>query len=210
MKKLMNYIYEPVKKNKKIIIFNLIIFVIGLIFGSLFINFINSDDKKILVNEVGDFILNIKKLDNSVFGIVYFKNEIINNIFLLFLIYILGLSLIGILIVIFIMFFKGFTVGITVGIFIYNYSLKGIILSFIYIFPCLILNILIYIFVSSYAVYISLKFIKALINKNSINFKLFVGRYTLSFIISIILLVICTAIDSYLTPILLKLFTLFI
>lgn len=208
MKKIMNYIYEPIKRNKKIVIFILIIFIIGVIFGSLFVNFINNDDKKALINKVGEFITNIKKLDSSIFGLECFKKNLLSNIFILFFIYILGLSLIGILAVIFILFFKGFTLGLTIGMFIYKYSLKGVILSFMYLFPCYILILLIYIFISSYAVYISFKFIKAIINKSTINFKQFLGKYTLVLIISLISILVCTLIDSYLTPVVIKLFTL--
>lgn len=207
MKKIINYLNEPLKKEKKIMLFNIIIFLVGLIFGSLFINFIGNADKKILVDEVVDFFNCVKSLDKSIFGLGAFESILINNIIQIIIIFILGISMIGIFAVIFILFFKGFTAGLTIGTIIYKYSLKGVIGSLLYIFPCHVAGIIVYLFLSFFSVYVSIKFLKSLLTKKSLDFKTFVGRYFLAFIISIILIIIISLVDAYVTPILLKLFT---
>lgn len=208
MKKLINYLFETIKKQKSILIFITITFLIGLIFGSLFINFISEEDKNLLVNQVVTYFNSIKNLTDDVFGLKVITPAIINNLLQILSIFILGISMIGILFVIFIMFFKGFTLGMTISTIIFKYQLKGVIGAFLYVFPCLVLNILIYIFISFFAVCASIKFIKALLKKDKLNFKSFLGKYLLAFIISIILIVILSVLDSFMTPLLLKLFTL--
>ncbi len=207
MKKIINYLNEPLKKEKKIIIFNIIIFLVGLVFGSLFINFVGNSDKKILVDEVGEFFTCVKNLDKSIFGLGAFESILINNVVQIIIIFILGISMIGIFAVIFILFFKGFTTGLTIGTIIYKYSLKGILGSLLYIFPCHVVCIIIYLFLSFYSVYVSIRFLKSLLTKKSLDFKTFIGKYFLVFIISLIFIIIISLIDAYVTPILLKLFT---
>lgn len=207
MKKIIKYLNETIKKEKNILIFILITFFLGLILGSLFINFITEDDKKLLVEQLELFLSNVKNLTKDVFGIKVFSEEILNNGFQLFIIFVLGISMIGLPVVIIIMFFKGFMLGTTLATIILKYQFKGIIGSFLYVFPCYIFNIIIYIFISFFAVHASIKFLKALLKKDNLNFKSFFGRYLLSFIISMFFMFIVCLLDAYLTPVLLKLFT---
>lgn len=207
MKKIIKYLNETIKKEKNILIFILITFFLGLVLGSLFINFITEDDKKLLVEQLELFLSNVKNLTKDVFGIKVFSGEILNNGFQLFIIFVLGISMIGLPVVIIIMFFKGFMLGTTLATIILKYQFKGIIGSFLYVFPCYIFNIIIYIFISFFAVHVSIKFLKALFKKDNLNFKSFFGRYLLSFIISMFLMIIVCLLDAYLTPVLLKLFT---
>lgn len=207
MKKIIKYLNETIKKEKNILIFILITFFLGLVLGSLFINFITEDDKKLLVEQLELFLSNVKNLTKDVFGIKVFSGEILNNGFQLFIIFVLGISMIGLPVVIIIMFFKGFMLGTTLATIILKYQFKGIIGSFLYVFPCYIFNIIIYIFISFFAVHASIKFLKALFKKDNLNFKSFFGRYLLSFIISMFFMFIVCLLDAYLTPVLLKLFT---
>ncbi len=207
MKKIISYLNGTVKKEKNKLVFVVIIFIIGIILGSLFINFITNDDKKLLIEQLNVYFENIKKLSSDVFGIKVFTSEIINNGIQLFFIFALGISMIGIPFVIFILFFKGFMLGTTISTMFLKYQLKGVIAAFLYVFPFLIINVLIYILTSFYAVHASVKFLKALFKKESLNFKSFLGKYLLTFIISIILMIISCLFESFLMPLLLKLFT---
>lgn len=210
MKKIINYLNETIKKEKQILIFVVLIFVVGLLAGSLFINFINSDDKVLLTTQVETFFENVKSLSNSVFGINAFTGFLINNYLQLILIFVLGISMIGVIVVIFILFFKGFTLGVTLSSIILKYQIKGVLGCLLYISPIMIINIFIYLFMCFFAVHASLKFLKAFIKKDGLNFKSFLGKYLLSFIISLVIMLGCCLLDAFLTPLLLKLFTFFI
>ncbi len=207
MKKIINYLNETVKKEKNILIFNTIIFLVGVVLGSLFINFITNDDKKLLIEQVSTFFSNIKKLTSDIFGFESFLSILFNNLLVLSIIFVLGISMIGIPIVIFILFFKGFMLGTTISTIILKYSIKGIVGAILYIFPVCILTICVYLFMCFYAIYVSKKFLRAFLKKDTLNFKQFLGKYLLSFIVSIMLILLLSLLDAYLTPLLLKLFT---
>lgn len=207
MKKIINYLNETVKKEKNILIFNTIIFLVGVVLGSLFINFITNDDKKLLIEQISTFFSNIKKLTSDIFGFESFLSILFNNLLVLSIIFVLGISMIGIPIVIFILFFKGFMLGTTISTIILKYSIKGIVGAILYIFPVCILTICVYLFMCFYAIYVSKKFLRAFLKKDSLNFKQFLGKYLLSFIVSIMLILLLSLLDAYLTPLLLKLFT---
>lgn len=207
MKKIINYLNETIKKEKNILLFNTIIFLVGVVLGSLFINFITNDDKKLLIEQVSTFFSNIKKLTSDIFGFESFLSILFNNLLVLSIIFVLGISMIGIPIVIFILFFKGFMLGTTISTIILKYSIKGIVGAILYIFPVCILTICVYLFMCFYAIYVSKKFLRAFLKKDSLNFKQFLGKYLLSFIVSIILILLLSLLDAYLTPLLLKLFT---
>lgn len=207
MKKIINYLNETVKKEKNILIFNTIIFLVGVVLGSLFINFITNDDKKLLIEQVSTFFSNIKKLTSDIFGFESFLSILFNNLLVLSIIFVLGISMIGIPIVIFILFFKGFMLGTTISTIILKYSIKGIVGAILYIFPVCILTICVYLFMCFYAIYASKKFLRAFLKKDTLNFKQFLGKYLLSFIVSITLILLLSLLDAYLTPLLLKLFT---
>ena len=207
MKKIINYLKEELKKENNLIILILAIFIIGLVVGSLFVNFITKDDKTLLINQVETYFSSVKSLDKKVFGINAFTPNLINNELQIFLIFALGLSILGIPVVILIMFFKGFMLGVTLATFILKYQLLGVLPSLLYIFPCFIIYIIIYTLISFFAVSTSLKFLKAIIKKDNLSFKKFLGKYLLCFLICLVLIIINTLLDAFLTAILLKLFT---
>ena len=91
MKKIINYLKEELKKENNLIILILAIFIIGLVVGSLFVNFITKDDKTLLINQVETYFSSVKSLDKKVFGINAFTPNLINNELQIFLIFALGL-----------------------------------------------------------------------------------------------------------------------
>ncbi len=207
MKKLMTQIKNTVYSSKHIINFIIVLFLIGIVLGSLFMIFISKEDQLYIIKQITLYFNNIKKGSDQVLGLVLFKNDVINNIFQLFIIYILGLSIVGILVVIVIMILKGFILGLSISGILLKYKLSGVVATFLYVFPVYFLKVLLYVFASLFAIKTSIKFINAILKKDQINFKTFLGTYTISFIISIIGIIILSLLDSYLTPFLLKFFT---
>lgn len=207
MKKILKYLNEELKKEKNILLFNFIIFILGLTIGTLFINFITSADKTLLIEQLETYLSNINKLSNDVYGLNLFIDNIINNGLQLFIIFALGISMIGVLAVILILFFKGFMLGATLSTFLLKYKLKGVLGALLYVFPCYVLNIFIYIFLCYFAVKSCVKFLKAFFKKDKLDFRTFLGKYLLSFFISLLLMLVICLLDAYITPYLLKLFT---
>ena len=199
-------IIELIKKEKNIFRFIVFLYIVGIVCGTLFTNYINNHDKTLLMNQVTNYISGVKQLSKSTFGIKALFANLNNNFLQLLIIYVLGLSLIGIITVILIIYFKGFISGITLSSFILKYKIKGIIYTSIYTVFCIIPYFICYTFISFFAIYVSLKVIKAFLKKEKLNFKQFLGKYIISFLICILLVIISSIIDSYLLPVIIKIF----
>ena len=116
--------------SKKINFTVISILILGVISGAIFSNIIDLNDKKLVLDKIQLFISNIDT--QSINNIESFKNSIITNLSYSIIIWILGMTIIGIIINIFLLYLKGFIFGFTLSAFILTYSYKGMILSILY------------------------------------------------------------------------------
>ena len=87
---------------------------------------------------------------------------------------------------------------------IYVYSFKGIILSIIYIFPHMIVNILTFLYISSYSIKLSIILTKTILKRENLNFKQFLNNYLKVLLISIVILFLSSIYESIIMPYILK------
>lgn len=203
MKKIWDKIKSNIKTNKNMLIFLSIIGIIGIIVGTILNIALNSDDSKLVSNFLNDFIYNIQNNNLDYKG--SFLNSFISNLSYIILIWLLGISVIGLPIVLFIFFTKTFIIGFSVASIIVNYKLKGCLLALAYIFPHMIINVFVYIFLTMYSISLSLKIIQTIIKKQTLDFKFIMNRYLKVFLISIIFIILTSAMEIFFTPILIKL-----
>ena len=193
-------------KIKKKYMFLLIIVIVGIIVGIIFSNILSTQDNKIVTSKITDYFNNLVN-DTP---INYFKNlftSIKNNILYLSIIWILGLGVIGLLINNFILFFKSFILGFSIGSIINIYFYRGIVLSFFYVFPSLIINLFIFMIMTSYANNFSLRLFEVIFKKKDIKFSLLIKKYIKILGILAIILVISSIIETFIMPFFLKLFS---
>ena len=193
-----NYKRELSKKNNLVILV-LIVFVIGLIFGSIYITIISNTQKKLALNHVSMFFnsLNKIKFDDK---IDLFKNSLYSNILYTTIMWVLGLSVVGIPIIFIMVFFKSFILGFSVSNIFAKYGIKGILKVLIYLIPTNALMAIFIIFLSSYSILISTKIFTSAFKKQTINFKTFMGKYFFMLIIGILLSILCSIYDAFLFP----------
>ena len=86
-----------------------------------------------------------------------FINCLTSNTIYIVLIWLLGISILGIPIIIIILILKSFTIGFTISSILYFYKFKGLIIAIIYIIPLLI-NLFAIIYLSYYAIMFSKNF----------------------------------------------------
>ena len=193
-------------KIKKKYLFLLIIIIIGIIMGFLFANILSSSDQKIVFEKISSYFNNLK---NDIM-IDYGRNlfvSIKNNIIYLILIVVFGLSIIGLLFNNFILFLKSFILGFSFGSIINIYLYRGIILGFIYVFPIMIFNILIYAVMISRANDVSIKLYNVLFKKKEYQFAYIIKNYFKLAGISLILLLLSSVYETFITPFTIKLFS---
>lgn len=208
MNKLLSKLQLSTIKTKRLYLFLLLIFIIGVIFGSLFITIINETDKNTVINQISGFFNQIK--NNNIDFNSALKNSITTNLLYIVAIWILGISIIGIPIIIIMLFLRGFMIGFSIAAIIAKYKLIGIIGGLTYIFPHYIISLIIIFMISYYALRFSFNLLEAVVKKKSINFNEVINRYSFIMIFSIIVMVIASLIETYLSPYIMKLFTLLI
>lgn len=201
-KKLKN-IRNIILPNKKINFFALTILILGIISGSIFLMVLNEADKSSVVNQIQSFFSNIDT--SSINGGLAFKNSIITNLIYITLIWIFGMSIIGILLNIFLMYLKGFLLGFSIAAIFNCYGLKGIIGVFIYIFPQQLLNILAILLLGIYSIMFTIKLLEFIISKKPNNMRNMLKKYTVIYIISIFISIISSTSEAFLLPFLMKL-----
>lgn len=208
----MNKLYLKLKnatiKSKKIYLFLLLIFIIGLIFGSIFITIINETDKNAVMSQITNFFLKIKT--NQINFIDVLKNNLSSNLIYIIFIWLLGISIVGIPIIIIMLFIKGFMIGFSVASIIAKYKLIGILGSFTYIFPHIVLSVLIIFTISNYALKLSFNLFNAVIKKKTINFNEIINRYSFIMLLGIIGMTITSLIETFISPYIIKLFLYFV
>lgn len=202
MNKLLNIIFSDCKKNKNIYVSLIIVVIISLIFGIVFITILESDDKTLVTNQITNFFDIIK--NNNYVGKNNILNNFLNSSVFIILIWILGLSIIGIPIIICLLFYKGFTLAFTITSLIYSLKIKGILISFIYIFPHLILNLIVYFIVTYYSFNFSIKIFNSIFYKKDFNCKSYIKKYLFILLISIITIMLTTLYETFIMPYIIK------
>ena len=188
--------------NKKIDFFIITIMFLGIISGSIFLMMSNESDKVNVITQIETFFKNISI--NSIDNGLALKNSLIINYLFVVIIWILGLSMIGIVINIFLTYIKGFLVGFSLASIFLTYKSGGILACILYTVPVQIINVIVVIILSIYSVMFSLNLLEIINNKNN-KTKLMLKKYFIILILCIILSFISSLLEVYLFPNLLKL-----
>lgn len=190
--------------DKKVNTFIMFIIILGIISGSLFLVVLKDTDHNLVIEKINTFFTNINT--NNINNIEAFKNAFIENIIFVILVWILGMSIIGIIINIFIIYLKGFIIGFSLSSFFLVYKYKGLLAALIYVFPTSIINILVCLLLGVYSVLFTINLWKIIfLKEKNYNMKKFIKKYFLLLILCIILILISSLTEGFLLPSLLKL-----
>ena len=200
--KIMDKLKIKVKLDKKILLFLLILLIIGITVGSIFVTILNQSDKSLVNEHLNDFINSVEgnKLDFS----LALKNNLVSNILYVLIIWLLGISVIGLPIIIFMFFSKTFILGFSVGAIISTFKTKGILFSLIYTFPGQVISLLFLILLVMYSMSFSFKMIYLIFKKKTLDFKIVMNKYFKVLLVVLIAIILMSLYDTYLMPRLVK------
>ena len=187
---------------KKIIIFLITLFLIGIFSGSLFIVILNNTDKELVNVSLETFLRNIE--NGKLNYLDAFISSLGRNLFYTILIWLFGISVIGIPIILFIYFSKAFMLGFSISSILYHYKLKGSIIALFYLFPHHIISVLIYTLLLIYAIRLSVHLSKVVFYKKSIDFKVIMRRYLVILGIAIIGTILASILEVFFMPTMLR------
>lgn len=194
-------IFKNKLNNKNLIIFLISLFIISFIIGSIFYKYLNNNDKELIKNSIDSYFI----LSNTSY-LESFKDIFLEAIFNIFKIWLLGISVIGIIVVLFIYFSEGFSTGFTVFSMIKTYNMKGLLSSICFLFPSRIVYLLVFFCICFFAIKISYKIIILLFFKKDINMEYEMKRYFKVLILCILFSFIYSILETFISPFMIKLF----
>lgn len=186
--------------DKKIILVSSILLGLGILSGIIFFFITTSLDKMIVKNMMNEFV-NIKT--NVTFST--FINSFKYNIIYIVIITLSSLLVIFSPLVLLINYYKGLTIGFLISSIISTFKLKGILYFVAILFPHHILMSILLILYSSIMFKLSLKLLKVIYMNETINLNIFIKKVLILFIISLIICIIISLLEIYISPLLLSL-----
>ena len=96
----MDKLRNVLKVNKKVFVFLLCILILGVLFGSILPIFLDPNDKKLVNEYLSSFVLDIK---GEFDFLIFLKNGLLSEGLFFLIIWLLGISIIGVPIVLFLL-----------------------------------------------------------------------------------------------------------
>lgn len=189
-------------KTKKLFILIFIITILCFVAGILLISILSKSNKELIINSLNNFYTSLKENKISSTNLLY--KTMTSNLILNIIIWILGISIIGIPIVISILGFKSLSLGFTISSLIYTYKFNGILKAIIYLIPNII-NIFIVFVLVYYSISFSINLFNYLFRKIEFNKKNIVKRYLKLLLVVTLLSILTSVTESFILP---KLFNL--
>ncbi len=202
MKKEVDKLKSRIKTSKKFTIFFVVLLLVGVVSGTLFITLLSSADKSLVKEYLNSYMTHIEK--NKINYLPIFCNSFLKEFLMSGIIWLLGISVVGIPIILFLFFKEAFVLGFSIGSMLFVYKGKGLLYAFFYIFPCQILNIISYGLLLMYALSVSVKMIESVFKHKTIDFKTIMNKYSKVLGIILILFFISALLETFLIPNVLK------
>ena len=203
MKKYMDKLKSNIRINKNLFVFLVVIIAVGIAAGSIFVTVLNNEDKIMVSDYLNNFLNNLNSNNLNYSGTLI--NTLIFTLGGALLIWLLGISVIGFILILLFLFIKAFALGFSIGSIIINFNFKGILIALAYIVPHHIINMMIFLLISSYALILSYRLINSFTKKKSFEFKGIFNKYLFVLSFSLIVLLISVLYEVYGAPRLIKL-----
>ena len=184
-------------KTKKVFIIIFIVTLLAFIIGILLVSIESKDNKELITTRLTTFFNNIKENKLNTQTLLY--KSITNNLIINIIVWLLGISIIGLPIVLIILGFKSLTIGFTISSILYTYKLNGLIKVIIYIIPNII-NLFVLFVLTYYSINFSLMLFNYLFRKKEYNKKLIVNRYLKLLILSLLISILTSVIETFILP----------
>lgn len=165
MNTIRNKLANHIREHTTIYLFMVILFLTGIIFCAVIVNSMNFIQKQDLFFYVERFFKQIS-LEESAENKVILIGSFVYHIKYLLLLFVLGLTIIGLPIIWILVFVKGLVVGFSVGFIVNQLGLKGLLFAALSIAPQNFLVIPIYIIAGSLSMIFSLKLFAILLNRH--------------------------------------------
>lgn len=190
-------IWEHIKNHATIYLFMIILFLTGIIFGAVIVNSMDFIQKQDLFFYLERFFKQITEgvtIDN----IDIFWDSFTYHAKYLLLLFILGLSVVGLPLVWVLLFIKGLVVGFSVGFIVNQLGWKGLLLASLSIAPQNFIIIPVYIIAGSLSMIFSLTLLSKLFSRrNNQQILQPLARYSIIFVILLMVSLIAALMEGF-------------
>lgn len=180
-------ISNHVKENMTIYVFMTILFLTGIIFGAITVNSMSFIQKQDLFFHLDRYFTQLNG-EETIASKDILKRSFFFHLKYLFILFILGLTIIGLPVVWAMIFIKGLVVGFSVGFIVNQLGAKGLLLATISIAPQNIVIIPVYIFAGSLSMIFSLVLLRKLFGQSN---SYSIGRPFIQYTLFFTILIIC-------------------
>ncbi|GAA0364006.1 stage II sporulation protein M [Bacillus horti] len=194
---------QHVQDHSSLYLFVVILFVMGVIFGTLTVQSLG-------YNQQADLFYYFEQFMNQLRSDHFFDSQhalgqnFFNHLKYMGFIWILGLSIIGLPIILVLLFLKGVFIGFTVGFFIHQMGLKGLLFSVVTIVPQNLILVPALLFISVLSISFSLKLIAHLVAQQRIRQRPSFIKYTSVMLALSIVLFLVALFETYFSPTVMK------
>lgn len=192
------------REHSSIYLFIIVLFLMGVIFGAIVVNSLSFNQKEDLFYYLSQFFDQVsdgKVADaNDLFIQSFFHNSKFIG-----LIWVLGISIIGLPVILILLFIKGLVIGFTVGFLVNQMGWKGFILSFVSVLPQNLIIIPIFIITATLSVSFSLKMIRRqFLKKSQPACNAVIWPICTCIFAAVVLISAAAGIEAYISPVLMK------
>ena len=194
-------IKQHILNNKKEYIIVTLLFIIGIFLGVFFVNNLDDVPKAEVQEYLNNFVEKMKQTD-KLDTVSLLKTSIIQNVLLAFIIWFFGTAVIGIPIVFGIMIYRGFCFGYTISVCV---TIMGMSKGLIFVLINLLLPSLLLIPAILATAVSGFKLYKSIIkNSQKENIKLEIVRHTMFSLIMVVVMVVASLVEVFVSTNILK------
>lgn len=180
-------VMQHVKDHMTVYVFMMILLLTGIVFGAIIVNSMSFIQKEDLFFHL-DRYFGLASKENAIESKDILKRSYFFHLKYLLLLFILGLTIIGLPIIWVLVFMKGLVIGFSVGFIVNQLGFKGLLLATISIAPQNMLIIPIYLIAASLAMIFSLRLLYKLVDQS---YTPSIGRPFMRYVTVFILLLLC-------------------
>ncbi|KAA0550351.1 stage II sporulation protein M [Bacillus sp. BGMRC 2118] len=197
-------ITQHLKDHSSIYLFVTVLFMMGIVFGAIVVNSLSISQKTDLYLYISRFFGQVSKGELTSSNEVFIQSYL-HHIKYVALMWILGISIIGLPVILILLFLKGIVVGFTVGFLVNQLKWEGFLLSFVSVLPQNLIIIPALIIMGTVSVSFSLRLIGQIVVKRAnMPFMQFFVRYTAVAVVVCLFILAASAFEAYSSPILMK------
>ena len=199
-----NKVKNALTEQKKIYFIIIGVMLVGILLGIVFSLILSTSDHTLVKESLNTFFTDIKNNDINYTSVLI--NSLIGNVTFILLVFILGISIIGMPFIVILLLFKSFIFSFSISSIIYTYHWSGILKAFGYIFPHQIVLLFLSVLLGCYAIYFSKRLFNYLFFKKDIDLRRAMKRYLQVFVVCLGGVLLCSLSETFLSPIIIRLF----